>query len=227
MIGGVTREHIGEAGLDAHADDRELPRGLPLVGASELVGTEGLADEAIRLVGVRDRRRHRHVDVRHARLERAVEDRLCQPGVARVQHCVGSDLLRERRDRARVACVDRVGDEPRITDAIHHLRSPLFVEVGDGQHVDEVAARGDGRDRLADGTGTREEDSHARASGQGDKVASSEMTGRSRASATAGLVTPPSTTLTPLASPGSVPTAPRTPWVASANTYGKVAFVSA
>ena len=51
VVGGVAGEHVGQAGLDAHADQREAARGLPVRRLRELVVAELDAGLLVRVVG--------------------------------------------------------------------------------------------------------------------------------------------------------------------------------
>jgi hypothetical protein len=73
LVGGVPGEHVGKARLDAHPDQRQLPRPLPVGRHRELLVAELEAGLAVRLAGMRVGQRHRHVQVVGARLERGTE----------------------------------------------------------------------------------------------------------------------------------------------------------
>ena len=51
MVGGVAGEDVGEAGLDAHADQREQPALAPRVGRRELSAPSMHADLFVRALG--------------------------------------------------------------------------------------------------------------------------------------------------------------------------------
>ena len=97
LVGGVAREDVGGARLDADADEREQPLLLPRLGPLELVVAELHAGlfEGVRRVRLGER--HRHVEVGHAGLEAGVEDRHVEQRVDRVENGVGVRLP----DRAR------------------------------------------------------------------------------------------------------------------------------
>ena len=92
LVGGVPREDVRQAGLDADAGEAEDSRLAPLLVLVELV----LAEQR---VGRGER--HRHVEIRHARVERRGEERRVEARVARVEHRVGLLGAQELGDGAR------------------------------------------------------------------------------------------------------------------------------
>ena len=150
VVGGVAGEHVGETGLDADAHEGEPAGGLPPVGDRELAVAEHLAGLVVRVLGVRVRQVHRHVEVGGPGREGAVEDRRVEARIAGVDHDVGAGLTRERGDRVGVATRrpwPRRGARRR--DRRRHASARLEVDVGDRQLVEEVTAvRDPDRSRL-------------------------------------------------------------------------------
>ena len=101
VVGGVPREHVGQPGLDADADQRQPAGRLPLPRHRELLVAELHAGLLVRRLGVRLRQRHRHVEVVGAGLEGAVEDRHVEDRVDRVHHVRDRVLAAQRRHRRR------------------------------------------------------------------------------------------------------------------------------
>ena len=102
LVGGVPREDVRRTRLDPDPDEREQALLLPRRGAIELVVAELDARQLVRPLGVRLGERHRHVEVRDARLEARVEDRHVEDRVDAVQHRVGP----------------RLADQPRATPSV-------------------------------------------------------------------------------------------------------------
>ena len=75
VVGGVPREHVGQAGLDADPAEGQPSRALPEAGLLELLVAELDAALLVRRDGVRAGQAHRHVEVVGAGGVRAVEDR--------------------------------------------------------------------------------------------------------------------------------------------------------
>ena len=91
LVGGVAREHVRHAGLDADPDEGELARVSSHRSAAANCSSPSFTPaSSSRLVGVRLRQRHRHVEVRRARVERAVEDRHHEARIDGVQDRVGA-----------------------------------------------------------------------------------------------------------------------------------------
>ena len=96
MVGGVAGGDVGEAGLDAHPDERHQLRGSSTPGAAR-TGRRRAGDRVFSYGSCRVRLRHvhRHVDVVAVRRERAFEDRRVEARVAGVE-----DHVRVARERA-------------------------------------------------------------------------------------------------------------------------------
>ena len=97
MVGGVAREHVREARLDAHPDQREQPALDPALVLRELRVPELHVRLLVRPLGMWRRQRHRHVEVRAARVEGGSEDLRIGTRVG----CVEDDVRGARRDRRR------------------------------------------------------------------------------------------------------------------------------
>ena len=151
MVGGVAGEDVGEAGLDAHADEREQTAFDPPVVRVELL----LAEE-----DARAGERHRHVEVGAARVERRREDLRIEARVGRVQDGVGVRPPEQLGDRAGGRGVDLRGREALVGQALDERRRPRRVEVGERHLLEEIAPPGDRRHRRADASGAHDDDSH-------------------------------------------------------------------
>ena len=109
LVGGVAGEDVGEAGLDADAEQRQPARRLPLAGPGELLVAELDPDLLVGRVGVAHRQAHRHVEVVGVGGQRAGEDRHHEPRVDGVEDVGRPHLAGERRDRVGVGGVDLRG----------------------------------------------------------------------------------------------------------------------
>ncbi len=170
LVGGVAREDVGEPGLDADADQRQPPGGLPLAGAGELLVAELDADLLVGRVGVPLREAHRHVEVVGAGGQGAGEDRHHEPWVDGVEHVGGPHLAGQRRHGVRVGGVDLGGREARLarrcsTDSAPARRGdgvlgPAEVVVGHHPRLEEVALDGDPGGGVADPAGSDHQHAH-------------------------------------------------------------------
>ena len=147
VVGGVPREDVGEARLDADADQREAAGVLPLARHGELLVAELDAALLVRRLGVRLGQRHRHVEVVGPGGERALEDRHVEDRVDGVHHVRDAVLPAQRRDRLRGRGVDLRRDVPVVGGG--RLLGARRVVVGDDDRLEEVAARRDGGEGAA------------------------------------------------------------------------------
>jgi hypothetical protein len=152
-------EDIREPGLDAHADQRQPARLLPLAGHRELLVTELDPGLLVRRLGVRLRQRHGHVDVVGPGREGAVEDRHVEDRVDGVHHVRDAVLAAQRLDGRGVGRVDLRGDVPAVGG--RPLLGAGRIVVGDDDRLEEVAPSGDGRERPADAAGADQQDPHS------------------------------------------------------------------
>ena len=106
MVGGVAGEDVGQAGLDAHAHQREPAPLAPAIRHRELRGAEHLPRLLVGAFGVGLGQRHRHVDVVTVRIEGCCEYRRIEAWVARVQHDVDTFVGREFADGGRFRRVE-------------------------------------------------------------------------------------------------------------------------
>jgi hypothetical protein len=154
LVGGIAGEDVGEAGLDADADEGEPARLLPSLGLRELLVAEL---HAAPRVG----QRHRQVEVRAAGREGGLEDGGVEARVDRVQDRVGPLRAGERRDRGRLRRVD--GAEPKRGSPVRAAAAAARDSSTSRQHeaLEEVAPLrdcGDGRPHPA---GSDHQDPHA------------------------------------------------------------------
>lgn len=94
----MAREHIREARLDAHADQREQPALEPALVLRELCVPELHVRLVVRPLGMGRRQRHRHVEVRAARVEGGSEDLRIETRVGGIDGRRGEALVVERRN---------------------------------------------------------------------------------------------------------------------------------
>ena len=161
MVGRIPGGHVGEAGLDAAPDERELPSLLPLGSNGELVVAEHLSDALVRLLGVGLGKRHRHVDVGRARVEGALEDARHEPGVGGVQDRIAPMGAGHSGDVGGVGRVDARGTElPVGAEAVDDTLRARLVDVGEHDAFVEVAPGRDRRERRAHAPGAHHQDLH-------------------------------------------------------------------
>ena len=161
MILRVAGEDVGQARLDADADQRQPAGGRPRLGARELLVTELHAGPLVGRLGIRMRQRHRHVEVIGTGRERALEDRHHEARVDRVEDVADPVLPAERRDVLGARCIDPGRDEPWIAGLPGDR--PIgagAVVVGHDHALEERPSRGDRDDRAADATRADDEDPH-------------------------------------------------------------------
>ena len=125
VLGGVRGEDIGQAGVHAHAHERQLAAHLPGVIHRELLVAELEAGNLEGPIRMRLREAHGHVHVVDVRLERAGEDRHDELRVDRVHHEVRAVRLGSLGDVARLTGVEPDGgDALRIADARRPVDGP-------------------------------------------------------------------------------------------------------
>ena len=146
LVGGVPGEHVGQAGLDAHADQRQLARLLPLVGQGELVVAQLDPGLAVRRVRVRVGQRHRHVEVVGAGPQRGVEQRHHEPRVGGVHQHVAAVLGEQGRGGGLVPGVELDGAVTVLRGG--RVLGPGQVVVGDDQVGKGAAGRDPGEGRT-------------------------------------------------------------------------------
>ena len=160
LVGGVTSEDVGGAGLDADADEREEALLLPPRRTLELVVAKLDARELERVLGMRLGERHRHVEVRDACVEAGVEDRDVETGSTPFRtasglvspiSCAMPSLL-----EASTPCAEKRASSSSSTSSL----GARGVVVGEGAVVEERPPRGDARERGADTSGPDDEQSH-------------------------------------------------------------------
>jgi len=150
VVGGVACEHVGQPRLDAHADEREQAALPPALVPSELRLPEHDARLLVRPLRMRLRQRHRHVDVRAARLEGGREDLRVEARVGGVQHRVRAAVADQRSDGGRVGGVDRGRLEAPVVERGDDPVGAPRVEVGERHAIEEVPTPRDLRHRRAD-----------------------------------------------------------------------------
>ena len=114
---------------------------------------------------VRAGERHRHVEVRDARVARGVEDRRVEARVARVEDRRRADRLGQRDDVRRIRRVDRRRLEAVVEPGDRALGA-REIDVGEHHPLEEVAARRDRCRCTADAAGSDDEDAHQRVCGK-------------------------------------------------------------
>ncbi len=160
MVGGIAREHIGQAWLHADTDEGEPPGRAPLVLDRELLVAELDTGERVRLLGMALRQAHRHVEVVGAAGQCPVEDRHDEPRVDGV-HDVGDPVSpNEFGDCVGRCGVDLRRGKPRVADGVGGLLGAGLVVVADDELIEEVSPRRNGAERRSDATGAHQEDSH-------------------------------------------------------------------
>jgi hypothetical protein len=165
VVRGVAGEHIGQAGLHAQADHGQQTGVLPGGRERELLVAQLHAGLRVRPGRMRLRRRHRHVEVRAAGVERGVEDRHHEPRVARVDDHVGSVVVRERGHRRGVARVDAgrhhraAGAAPPV-EGVEDGGRARDVEIRQHQVVDVGPPRRDPCERTPHAARADDDDSH-------------------------------------------------------------------
>ena len=166
VVGGVAGEHVGQARLDADAEQGQPARPLPLPRHGELLVAELDADLGVGLVGVPLGQAHRHVEVVGTGRQRAPEDRHDEPRVDGVEHVRRAVLARQRRHGGRVRGVDLGGDEPRLARrVVRARRGDGRLGARRGRSRPRRAARrspldGDPGGRVTDATGADHQDPH-------------------------------------------------------------------
>jgi hypothetical protein len=165
LVGGVAREHVGEARLDADAEQGQAVRRLPLAGPGELLVAELDADLLVRRAGVAHRQAHGHVEVVGVRGQGAGEDRHHEPRVDGVEDVGGAHLASQGRHCVRVGRVDLGGAEPlvaRTPPARGRDRAlgPLRVVVGHDPGLEEVALDRDPGRGVTDASGPDHQHPH-------------------------------------------------------------------
>jgi hypothetical protein len=163
-VGGVPGEDVGQPRLDPHAHQCQPPGGGPVVGHRELLVAKLQPGLGVRVLRMRRRQAHRHVEVVGARRQGAPEDRHDEPGVDGVQHVRHGVLADQCLDRGLVGGVDLCGDETVVADRRHGLVRPCHVVVGDHTRLEEAAPADDGGERRPDATGSGDQNAHAQES---------------------------------------------------------------
>jgi hypothetical protein len=158
-VGGVTGEHVREAGLNTHADQGELAAVLPLRRQRELVVAELDPGRAVRVVRVRMGQRHRHVEIVNSGSERSRVQRHDESRICRVHQDVARMIGEQPGDGVGVPRVDP--DRPVPVASRRGTFRPAQVVVADDE-VGERPAGGDPRERGADAAGTNEKYPHLR-----------------------------------------------------------------
>ena len=143
-------------------DEREEPALLPGLGPRELLVAELRPGLLVGALGMRLRERHRHVEVRRARREGALEHRHHEAGIDRVQDRVapvgggklgdGLGLVRIHARGGETAVAVPVDDAP---------RAPLIV-VGEDDVLGEVTPGDDRRECRPNAAGPDDQDPHGR-----------------------------------------------------------------
>ena len=178
MVGGVAGEHVGQTGLDAHADQRQEPALAPAVRRGELLLAEHPTRQLVRPLRVRRRDVHRHVDVVATRVERGGEDRRVEPRVARVHDDVGARLAGELGDRERVGRVERARRELTLVETLDRAAGSSHFEVGHHDLLEDVRGVCRTRDGPAHAARADQENPHRDTVRQAARAAAGR-TGRS------------------------------------------------
>ena len=164
---GVAGEHVGQPRLDAHAEQGQLARLLPLRPPCANCSSPSLTPHlGVGLVGVPLRQAHRHVEVAGPGGEGAPEDRHDEPRVDGVE-----DVRRTRARgparpppprRRRRPARRRSRDSPGAPGGRrgHRRLGAGQVVVGHDERLEEVALDGDARGSVTDATGADHEDAH-------------------------------------------------------------------
>ena len=160
LVRRVAREHVGRAGLDPDADEREQPLVLPGRRALELVVAELDADLLVGVGRVRLGERHGHVEIRHAGLEARVEDGDVEQGVDGVEDGVRLGLADQGNDGLLARRVDRVRAEAPVVELAHEVLGAGAVVVRQGTVLEERAPPGDLREGRADTACSDDENPH-------------------------------------------------------------------
>jgi hypothetical protein len=160
VVGRVSGGHVGEAGLHAHAHEGQQAGLLPGPVLGELGVAELHARLLERLVGVRLRQRHRHVEVVAAGRLRGREDRRVEARVAGVQHEVDPLLAGELLDRGLVRGVQRGAPDAVVAKPVGHAPRARPVHVGQEHPLREAAPARDRGYRLSDPAGAYDQDPH-------------------------------------------------------------------
>ena len=162
VVGGVPREHVGQAGLDTDPAEGQTSRALPEAGLLELLVTELDAALLVRRRRVRAGQAHRHVEVVRTGGVRTVEDRHVEDRVDGVHDVRDPVLLAERGHRIRRRGVDLRRHEAVVAERLDRLRRAGQVVVGDHAELEEVSPRRDPGEGGSDAAGADQKDSHNR-----------------------------------------------------------------
>ena len=145
VIRRVPCEHVRQAGLHSHADERQETAVAPLRVGGELGGTKWLANFVVRVGRVRFGQVHGHVHVGATRLERRLENRVVQTWVARIDDDVDLVGLGQRHDLGLVVGIHLGGGETLgIVEVLQRVDATLFTDVGQHEGIEEGAGLGDG-----------------------------------------------------------------------------------
>ena len=158
VVGGVAGEHIRQARLDAHADERQQTLVAPVRVGRQLGRAEGLTDFVVRVRRVRLREIHCHVDIGAARLESRLKNGIIQAGVAGVDDDVDLVRLSEGDDVGLVAGVNFGGCETRrVVEGLQGINAALLVDIGEHEVVEERPRFGNGCHAGPDSAGSDDE----------------------------------------------------------------------
>ncbi len=160
MIRGVAGEHVGQARLDAHSDERQPAGRLPLVRSRELFVAELDAGQLVRPLGVRVGQGHRHVQVVGPGRGAAVEDRHDEARVDGVEDVGRSGLADQGRDSIGVRGVHAGRGHAGVAGARDGGLGAPEIVVGDDDVLEEVAPQRGRDEGAADAAGADDQDPH-------------------------------------------------------------------
>ena len=157
----VAGEDVRQARLHPDADERQAPGILPLLLLGELCVAEFDAHLFVGAFRMPLRQAHRHVEVRRAGREGAVEDRHDEPRVDGVEHMGGGVLADQGCHGLGARGIHLRRGEPLVAEFRHERFGAGRVVVGDDDGLEEVAAAEDAGGGTADAAGADDEDAHA------------------------------------------------------------------
>jgi len=161
VLRGVGGEDIGQSGVHAHADQRQLAACLPGGIQGELLVTQLDAGDLEGPIRMRLRQADRHVHVVRIGFEGAGEDGHHELRIDGIHDEVGAVCARELRDGRGIPSINLDRWELRgAAEGVAQSSGSRFVVVGEDHGLAPVGGGGDAGDRLAHGTDTDQQDSH-------------------------------------------------------------------